>query len=73
MLKHVVEKIKPALSNNTCGNSYEDRYNHYVGKSSKMSNDSCNVNEKVFSYENVDTDKNKGYLSRVMPLSVHHK
>ena len=64
VLNNVVEKLKPALSHNTCGDRNENNCTHSVGKSSNISKLSRNVNESMFSCEDIEgAGKSKCYLS----------
>ena len=70
MLNNVVEKLKPALSHNTCGDRNENNCTHSVGKSSNTSKLSPNVNEPMFSCEDIKgVDKSKCYLATEMTSS----
>ena len=70
VLNNVVEKLKPALSYNTCGNRNGNNCTHSVGKSSNTSKLSRNVNESMFSCEDIEgVDKRKCHLSTEMTSS----
>ena len=70
VLNNVVEKLKPALSHNPCGDRNENNCTHSVGKSSNTSKLSRNVNESMFSCEDIEgVDKSKCYLSTEMTSS----
>ena len=70
MLNDVLEKLKPSLSYNTCGNRNENNSTHSFGRSSNTSKISCSVNEQMFSCKIIEgADKSKNYLSSQMTSS----